>query len=81
MPEHIYPWLFQPGHFERAFAVFSALSVKYKPSKISSKYYVTKLSNKMKASSKIWIKWGLTAPPKPLVAVGELHCDFRQHQK
>ena len=56
MPEHIYPWLFQAGHFERAFAVFSALSVKYKPSKISSKCYVTKLSNKMKASSKIWIK-------------------------
>ena len=24
---------------------------------------------------------GLTAPPKPLVGIGELQCDFRQHQK
>ena len=44
MPEHIDPWLFQPGHFEMPLVIFSALPVKYKPAKISSKCYVTKSS-------------------------------------
>ena len=32
-------------------------------------------------SSKCWIKQGLTAPTKHLVAIGELQCDFLLHQK
>ena len=43
MSKDIYPWLFQRRPFERPLAIFSVLSVKYKPSKISLKHFVTKL--------------------------------------
>ena len=39
--EDIYP---QRRHFEKPLAIFSALSIKYKPSKISPKRFVAKLS-------------------------------------
>ena len=41
MSQDICPWLFQHHHFEKPLVFFSALSVKYKPSKI------TKLQSKI----------------------------------
>ena len=42
--QDIYPWLFQRRHFGKSLAIFSALSVKYQPSKISLKCFATKFS-------------------------------------